>query len=450
MEEQSRRYNKSEIDDLEDFRQNWLSELQTSKSLPKTASEKEKSPREIIDDAVALYYQAAQYEDDGDMSGATILFRKAYRMDPDLDRHVRELLAEETKNKPEFRKENLPEFTKDFINEFSSILKIGLETNWNCSGYELLEPDSFKQKTHLLDLPDECLSTILQHLVGRRMDLLSLNQFMQTCKYASMKVDQNHYLWSLIAKRSVFGNSEPTSANSSNNQIQQILESKIGQSAKHSSMPIGKYILKKLSFLRFHGVYVSRCTYFRDGEPDLDGFYKPFHHVVYYRLVMFYEDYKNRGDQLKCINFTAALEPQEIFSKMMNFIKNGVSEEGMTHGNVVSELCFEEDDTEDYSRNSQKINKSGCFMRLTADLKPCNADKTPNRINGQRITWLIRKKKLIWAGHTISNVNLVNPDRSIAQDFFKTSNRETYPDMTFTPVKLLRGGEETVFVNKKL
>jgi hypothetical protein len=444
MEEQSRRYNKSDIDDLEDFRQNWLSELQTSQSLPKTTPEK--SPREIIDDAVALYYQAAQYEDDGDMSGATILFRKAYRMDPDLDLHLRELLDEESKNKP--RKENsmnLPEFTKDFINEFSN-MKVGLENNWNCDGYELLEPESFKQKTHLLDLPDECLSTILQFLVGRRMDFLSLNQFMQTCKYASMKVDQNHYLWSLIAKRSVFGNSEPTSTNSSNNQVQKILESKIGQSAKNSSMPIGKYILKKLSFLRFHGVYVSRCTYFRDGEPDLDGFYKPFHHVVYYRLVMFYED--RQSDQLKCVNFTAALEPQEIFSKIVNFIRNGVSEEGMIHGNVVSELCFEEGDED--SRNSQHINKSGCFMKLTADLKPCNADKTPYKVCGQRITWLIRKKKLIWTGHTISNVNLAAPDRSIVQDFFKTSSRETYPDMTFTPVKLLRGGEETVFVNKKL
>lgn len=448
MEEQSRRYNKSEIDDLEDFRQNWLSELQTSTSLPKTSSEK--SPSELIDDAVALYYQAAQSEDDGDMSGAVILLRKAYRMDPDLDRHVRELLAEENKNTPEPRKENLPEFTIDFLNEFSR-MKIESETDWNCNGYELLEPESFKQKTHLLDLPDECLSTILQHLVGRRMDLLSLNEFVKSCKYASKKVDQNHYLWSLIAKRSVFGNSGPACVDSSNNRVQKILESKIGQSATNSSMPVGKYILKKLSFLRFHGVYVSRCTYFRDGEPDLNGFYKPFHHVVYYRLVMFYEDWENGGDQLKCVNFTAALEPQEIFSKMMNFIKNGISEEGMTHGDVVSELCFEEDDeSSDYSRNSQKINKSGCFMKLTADLKPCNADKTPNKICGQRITWLIRKKKLIWAGHTISNVNLDAPDRSIAQDFFKTSSRETYPDMTFTPVKLLRGGEETIFVNKKL
>merc|ERR1711957_66408 len=111
-EEQSRRYNKSEIDDLEDFRQNWLSELQTSKSLPKTASEKEKSPREIIEDAVALYYQAAQYEDDGDMSGATILFRKAYRMDPDLDRHVRELLAKKLKINRNFEKKIYPSLRK--------------------------------------------------------------------------------------------------------------------------------------------------------------------------------------------------------------------------------------------------------------------------------------------------------------------------------------------------
>ena len=40
----------------------------------------------------------------------------------------------------------------------------------------------------------------------------------------------------------------------------------------------------------FNGVYISRNTYFRKGEADDDGLYRPWHMVEYYRYVRFFPD----------------------------------------------------------------------------------------------------------------------------------------------------------------
>lgn len=38
------------------------------------------------------------------------------------------------------------------------------------------------------------------------------------------------------------------------------------------------------------GVYISKSTYVRQGEKSLDGYYKPYHTVVYYRYLRFFAD----------------------------------------------------------------------------------------------------------------------------------------------------------------
>ena len=40
------------------------------------------------------------------------------------------------------------------------------------------------------------------------------------------------------------------------------------------------------------GIYISQSSYIRHGERSLDGFYKPFHSVVYYRYLRFFTDGK--------------------------------------------------------------------------------------------------------------------------------------------------------------
>ncbi|XP_071336909.1 F-box only protein 9 [Trachinotus anak] len=42
--------------------------------------------------------------------------------------------------------------------------------------------------------------------------------------------------------------------------------------------------------VRFDGVYISKTSYIRQGEESLDGFYRAWHHVEYYRYLRFFPD----------------------------------------------------------------------------------------------------------------------------------------------------------------
>uniref|UniRef100_A0A8C5HJB5 F-box only protein n=1 Tax=Gouania willdenowi TaxID=441366 RepID=A0A8C5HJB5_GOUWI len=42
--------------------------------------------------------------------------------------------------------------------------------------------------------------------------------------------------------------------------------------------------------VRFDGVYISKSSYIRQGEESLDGFYRAWHHVEYYRYLRFFPD----------------------------------------------------------------------------------------------------------------------------------------------------------------
>lgn len=42
--------------------------------------------------------------------------------------------------------------------------------------------------------------------------------------------------------------------------------------------------------VRFDGVYISKTTYIRQGEQSLDGFYRAWHQVEYYRYMRFFPD----------------------------------------------------------------------------------------------------------------------------------------------------------------
>ena len=40
----------------------------------------------------------------------------------------------------------------------------------------------------------------------------------------------------------------------------------------------------------YAGVYISKTSYVRQGEHSVDGFYKPYHTVTYYRFLRFFPD----------------------------------------------------------------------------------------------------------------------------------------------------------------
>ncbi len=48
------------------------------------------------------------------------------------------------------------------------------------------------------------------------------------------------------------------------------------------------------------GVYISKMSYVREGEHSLDGFYRPYHTVTYYRYLHFFSD----GEWLEVITIS--------------------------------------------------------------------------------------------------------------------------------------------------
>lgn len=61
--------------------------------------------------------------------------------------------------------------------------------------------------------------------------------------------------------------------------------------------------------VRFDGVYISKTTYIRQGEESLDGFYRAWHQVEYYRYLRFFSD----GQVMM---LTTPEEPQTIVGRL--------------------------------------------------------------------------------------------------------------------------------------
>lgn len=61
--------------------------------------------------------------------------------------------------------------------------------------------------------------------------------------------------------------------------------------------------------VRFDGVYISKTTYIRQGEQSLDGFYRAWHQVEYYRYIRFFPD----GHVMM---LTTPEEPQSIVPRL--------------------------------------------------------------------------------------------------------------------------------------
>ena len=68
----------------------------------------------------------------------------------------------------------------------------------------------------------------------------------------------------------------------SSNVAMDLYDTMIGMALSSSCLP-------SLCFLRA-GCYISRASYVRAGEQSLDGLYKPYHLVVYYRFLRFFPD----------------------------------------------------------------------------------------------------------------------------------------------------------------
>lgn len=138
---------------------------------------------------------------------------------------------------------------------------------------------------HFSELPNEVVMLILKWIVSDQLDIRSVEKFSLVCK-GFYVFGRDPEVWRLACAR-VWG---------------------------PKNLPINKYENWRHMFLtrphlNFDGVYISKTSYVRAGEPGLDGFYRPWHLVEYYRYFRFYPD--------GCVIFlTVCDEPRNTVAKL--------------------------------------------------------------------------------------------------------------------------------------
>lgn len=137
---------------------------------------------------------------------------------------------------------------------------------------------------HFSDLPHELIMLIVYHVVGRELDLASLEKFGLVCRGFYL-LSRDSSLWRSICHVNwgdkTCNYKSPSLTNS---------ESK---SATYSD--VARFDWRRMYIERprvnFDGIYISRTRYIRQGETGFqDLTYRPFHVIRYYRYIRFFPD----------------------------------------------------------------------------------------------------------------------------------------------------------------
>eukprot|EP00069_Balaena_mysticetus_P021502 bmy_03094T0 len=157
---------------------------------------------------------------------------------------------------------------------------------------KLCQPELESSQTHISALPMEVLMYIFRWVVSSDLDLRSLEQLSQSGFNIS-----NSYIF----KTECFQDPE----------IWRLACLKVWG---RSCIKLVAYTSWREMFLerprvRFDGVYISKTTYIRQGEQSLDGFYRAWHQVEYYRYIRFFPD----GHVMM---LTTPEEPQSIVPRL--------------------------------------------------------------------------------------------------------------------------------------
>lgn len=285
--------------ELTSFRQKWHEEIQgkqddttdvassnhgenesknsASNGLPNISTSSSVNEREVPDatvkeetekeqKAAKLFLRGVQLEGQKFMYDAIQFYKQAIQLVPDIESKINDFNApsgfesdqdssseeeNETSDDCE-RSANLTLLTKKF-----KVLGVG----------GLCTPAYHSRQTHISVLPTELLVYIFRWVVSDHLDLRSLEQLSQVCKwfYACARDES---LWRSACLR-VFGKNCCPPDNVDECWRQMLLD---------------------VPHLNFHGVYINKVSYIRAGEQGLDGFYRPYHLVEYYRYLRFYTD----------------------------------------------------------------------------------------------------------------------------------------------------------------
>ncbi|KAB1261779.1 F-box only protein 9 [Camelus dromedarius] len=228
-----------------------------------------------------LFLKAVEEEQNGALYEAIKFYRRAMQLVPDIEFKITYTRSPDGDGVGNSYIEDSDEDSKvaDLLASFQQQLTL------QESALKLCQPELESSQTHISALPMEVLMYVFRWVVSSDLDLRSLEQLSQVCRgfYICARDPE---IWRLACLK-VWG---------------------------RSCIKLVPYTSWREMFLerprvRFDGVYISKTTYIRQGEQSLDGFYRAWHQVEYYRYIRFFPD----GHVMM---LTTPEEPQSIVPRL--------------------------------------------------------------------------------------------------------------------------------------
>ncbi|KAK7081213.1 F-box only protein 9 [Halocaridina rubra] len=341
--------------------------------------------------ATELFNRAVELEQSKRLYEAIQHYRRAMTLVPDIEFRVHRksmLERNEVDTEESLQEEDLSrEEFQDLIARFQLLV---------ASTHAVCIPQFEQEAPHISCLPPEMLDRIMCWVVGNDLDMRSLEQVAQACRGFYL-VARNPEIWHKACLR-VWG--------------------------INCGLP-GPYGSWREMFIerphpRYNGCYISRTTYFRQGDCSFqDQNYQPWHLVQYYRYVRFFTD--GTVSML-----TTPEEPQSVVSHLRtrdSKISQVVRGHYRIHGSVISLLLKKKA----RERNSNRRKGRRHFGGTTDVAETIFQIEYDLRSPKDRLHWI-----LAWRNYIISYITYDNKKTVTDVD---VNDVNKFPTLAFSRVK---------------
>ncbi|XP_048865690.1 F-box only protein 9 isoform X4 [Brienomyrus brachyistius] len=255
--------------ELSVFRERWMSELKPTTGLKavlrgsfQCGDPKKKQELAREETARELFLKAVEEEQNGAVYEAIKYYRRAMQLVPDIEFKINYCRTPDPDGVGgSYAVETEQGFEMaDLLAYFQHQLALQDATCKIC------EPEVEGTQTHISALPLEVMMYIFRWVVSSDLDLRALEQLSLVCRgfYVCARDPE---IWRSACLR-VWGRG----------------------CTKMVPFTSWRQMFLERPRVRFDGVYISKTSYIRQGEESLDGFYRAWHQVEYYRYLRFFPD----------------------------------------------------------------------------------------------------------------------------------------------------------------
>lgn len=396
---------------LDDFRTKWKKEIQQRTVYGHVIHDKQKGQKqeEIMnkeEQAAHFFQRATELERNGKFYEAIEFYRAAMQLVPDIEFRMvqkgqqQEIttmgLNNQQENTDEDNLNKKTEKSQQDDNSIDSFRRINIDDGELSA---ICVKNFPQQTTHISSLPSEILIYIFRWVISSDLDVRSLEQCARVCR-GFYKCARDTQLWKMICFKTWGLNTGNPSANIN-----------------------WRHMFINRPHVAFHGVYISRTTYIRQGEQSLDTFYAPWHLVEYYRYIRFFPD----GIVLI---YTSADEPRATVARLKS--RYSIRDPSLIYGNYRLQhtriLIRAKRITQRAPTMSSTQRRSG------KDLPPSDIEQTMHM--EFEMTDVGKKKlhQLIWTQYEIKFTNKrTGEEGSTILDV--ANDQHAYPPLIFSRVK---------------